>query len=182
MNDDELYQRFLRGDGTAYDELMLRYGDELLLYLKGFMYSWEDAEDIMIEAFARIMASKPRIREGGFKAYLFRTGHNLVSRFYLRDKRRGMFSLDELETEPAAENGIDEDLLKDEKKRLLIKCMGRIPAEMKEALWLVFFEDMSYKDAARVMGKTVKKIDNLLSRGKKLLREELEKEGITGAY
>lgn len=27
-------------------------GDALTTYLKGFLYSWEDAEDLMIEAFA----------------------------------------------------------------------------------------------------------------------------------
>ncbi len=182
MNDDELYKRFLGGDSGAYDSLMLKYGDELLLYLKGFLYSWEDAEDLMIETFARILSARPRIREGGFKAYLFRTGHNLMARYYRRGRRREDFSLEELESEPAAACNIDEELWKDEKKRILIKCMNRRPAEMREALWLVYFENMSYKDAARITHKTVKKIDNLLARGKVLLRGELAGEGVTDAY
>jgi RNA polymerase sigma-70 factor (ECF subfamily) len=53
---------------------------------------------------------------------------------------------------------------------------------MREALWLVYFEDLSYAETAEVMNVSVKKIDNLLSRGKKRLREELEKEGVEHAY
>ena len=53
---------------------------------------------------------------------------------------------------------------------------------MREALWLFYFDEMSYKDTATVMNVSLKKIDNLLTRGRKRLKEELEKEGITDAY
>ena len=42
--------------------------------------------------------------------------------------------------------------------------------------------ELSYAQAAEVLGCGVKKIDNLLTNGKKRMREELEKEGITSAY
>jgi len=41
---------------------------------------------------------------------------------------------------------------------------------------------MSYKDIASIMNVSFKKIDNLLRRGRKRLKEELEKEGINDAY
>ena len=62
QSDHELYSLFLAGDTRAYDELMIRYGDSLTVYLNGYLHDWHDAEDLMIEAFARIMAKKPRIR------------------------------------------------------------------------------------------------------------------------
>ena len=72
LTDSECYNLFLKGDTAAYDELMLRYGDSLTYYLYGYLHDWHDAEDMMIEAFARIMAKRPRIGEGAFKAYLFK--------------------------------------------------------------------------------------------------------------
>ena len=33
--DDELYHLFLSGDTTSYDELMIRHGDSLTVYLDG---------------------------------------------------------------------------------------------------------------------------------------------------
>ena len=64
INDSTLYAEFLTGDNAAYDRLMLRYGDALTMYLKGFLYSWEDAEDLMIEAFATQDQNEQRERSG----------------------------------------------------------------------------------------------------------------------
>ena len=64
---------------------------------------------------------------------------------------------------------------------MLHLCLERIDPQLREALWLVYFEDMSYKAAAHIMGVNTKRIEHLLTRGKKKMREELEKEGITDA-
>lgn len=191
IKDDNLYNEFLSGDNSAYDKLMIRYGDALTYYLKGYLYSYEDAEDLMIEAFARIMVKKPRIEPGNFKAYLYKTAHNLVARFYKKDKRKKYFSLDDLcDTwgedaitfeEPAC-TGMEEEFLGEEKKKIIHRCLLRIGEDMREALWLYYFEGMSYKETASVMDVSFKKIDNLLTRGRKRLREELGKEGISDAY
>ena len=60
--------------------------------------------------------------------------------------------------------------------------MERIDPMMREALWLIYFEDLSYDDTAKIMKVNQKKIDNLLTRGRKQLKEELEKEGYKHAY
>ena len=61
QNDDELYSSFISGDNSAYDELMIRYGDSLTIYMNAYLHNWQDSEDMMIEDFARIMVKKPRI-------------------------------------------------------------------------------------------------------------------------
>ena len=192
IGDDSLYGAFLKGDNSAYDKLMIKYGDALTSYLKGFLYSWEDAEDLMIEAFARIMVKKPKIGEGNFKAYLYRTAHNLVVHFYKRNKRKKTFSLEDLSNiaadteneagEPSYDAGLYEKVFNDERKHIIKKCLERIGEEMREALWLYYFDELSYKETASVMNVSNKKIDNLLTRGRKCLKEELEKEGITDAF
>ena len=62
---------------------------------------------------------------------------------------------------------------------ILHVCMERIDADVREALWLVYFENMSYIEAANIMKVNKKRIDRLLQKGKEHLRKELEKEGIT---
>ncbi|MBP5306035.1 MAG: sigma-70 family RNA polymerase sigma factor, partial [Lachnospiraceae bacterium] len=74
-DDDRLYEEFLHGKTESFDELMIRYGEKLTMYLRGYLASYEDAEDMMIEAFSRIMFKKPKIEKGNFKVYLFRTAH-----------------------------------------------------------------------------------------------------------
>ena len=179
--DGKLYRSFLNGDTTAYDRLMIRHGDSLTLYLFGYLHDWQDAEDLMIEAFARIMVKKPRINDGSFKAYLFRTGRNLAARFHSRRTKIMQISFDEIENDLTGYELVEEKIKTDEQQRALRICLERIDPLDKEALWLVYIERMSYAEAAEVMKVNTKKIDHLLSRGKKSMREELMKEGITNA-
>ena len=68
MNSDyDLYRLFLSGDISAYDQLLLRYGDRLIFYLYGYLHNWHDSEDLMIESFARIMAKKPLLKTETFR-------------------------------------------------------------------------------------------------------------------
>lgn len=181
-SDDELYRRFLAGNTAAYDELLIRHGDSLTLYICCYLHNLQDSEDLMIEAFARIMAKRPSIGEGNFKAYLFRTARNLAARFHSIFRRLGEFSLEDLSVEAADTESGREWILKDERRRVLHQCLSRIAPENREALWLIFIEGMSYAEAAAVMGVNTKRVDHLLSKGKKQLIRELEKEGITNAY
>ena len=181
-SDDILYKAYLNGDTVSYDQLMIRYGDSLTLFLYGYLHDWQDAEDLMIEAFAEIMAKMPRIREGCFKAYLFKTARNLAVRFHTRRSRIRQFSLDEHDAEFAAAGPADNIAHDIEIREVLQKCIGRIDSELREALWLVYYEGMSYAEAASVMKVNTKRIDHLLDRGKRQMRTELEKEGIADAY
>ena len=182
QSDDILYSQFLDGNTSAYDELMIRHGDSLTFYLYGYLHNWHDAEDLTIEAFARIMVKRPRIRNGGFKAYLYKTARNLASRFHSRESRIESFSLEGAERELADSLTPEDHLQQEEKKQILHLCLERIDPELKEALWLVYFEGLSYTDAAAVMGVSKKRVDKLLQRGKTILRTELMKEGITHAH
>lgn len=69
----------------------------------------------------------------------------------------------------------------EEQNRILKKCIEQLNPDYCEALYLTYFENMSYAQVAQVMGKSIKQIDHLLERGKKRLRPLLEKEGITNA-
>ena len=69
----------------------------------------------------------------------------------------------------------------EERNRVLHCCMSEITPDYREVLYLTYFEDMSYAQAAEVTGKTVKQITNMVYRGKKSLRRLLEREGITDA-
>lgn len=180
-DDGTLYRRFLAGDTKAYDQLMVRYGDSLTIYLYGYLHDWHDAEDLMIEAFARIMVKQPHISEGAFKAYLFKAGRNLAARFHRKQTRIVQFSLDEWGGDIEDPEILEEKVLGKEKKEILRLCLEKIDPQMREALWLVYVEEMTYAEAATVMKVNVKRIDYLLQRGKKQMRQELEKEGITDA-
>ncbi len=181
-SDDELYSRFLKGDTSSYDQLLVRYGNSLTFYIHGYTHDLQDAEDLMIEAFARIMAKKPRIQAGAFKAYLYKTARNLTIRFHEKQRNVQVFGFEDLDRE-IADTVLTEEILAERNRReVLHTCLERIDPELREALWLVYFDDLTYAEAASVMRVSVKRIDHLLTRGKEHMRRELRKEGVSHAY
>ena len=177
--DEELYGQYLSGDETGLELLIKKYGDPLTLYIDGYLHDVHEAEDLMMETFSWLFTKKPRIREGGFKAYLYKAARHMALRH--RSKRRLMFSLDALTDEPDGQLLAEEVIGTAERNRILHGCMGEMNPEYREVLYLTYFEGMSYAQAAEVTGKTVKQITNLVYRGKESLRKLLEREGITNA-
>ena len=177
--DEVFYRQYLNGDDAGLEALMKKYGDPLTLYIDGYLHDVHEAEELMLDVFAYLFTEKPRIREGGFKAYLYKAARHMALRH--RSKRRLMFSLDALTDEPDGQLLAEEVIRTEERNRILHGCMGEMNPDYREVLYLTYFEGMSYAQAAEVTGKTVKQITNLVYRGKESLRKLLEREGITNA-
>lgn len=183
MTDDQLYRQYLSGDQTSGDELMLRYADSLTAYLDAFLHNAQDAEDLMLDSFAVILVDRPKIAEGRFRAYLFKVARNKANRLWRLRFRQQEFSLDETlyETVPDKGTSPEDGVLRTDRNSSLQRCLNRIAPQYREALWLVYVMELSYANAAAVLGCSVKRVENLLNNGKSRLRIEMEKEGFTHA-
>ena len=94
-------------------------------------------------------------------------------------KRRKLIRFDSLSEagELADERGgPEEQFLADERRRALHEAIAKLPEEMGAAVYLVYFEEMTYEEAAKIMKVKRKQIDNLLYRAKKDLRALLGEE------
>ena len=181
-NDITLYQRFLSGDDSGLQRLMERYGNSLTLYIDGYLRDIHEAEDLMIEAFANFVAKRPRLRDDGFRAYLYKSARHLALRCLQKKRRKQLFSFDDLEQEPESGVLLETLVQTDERNRILWRCMDELAPAYREALYLVYFEGMRHAEAAAVMRKTEKQIADLVYRGRASLRKTLEREGITTWY
>lgn len=179
MDDDALYAQYLAGDSSAGDRLMLRHGDALTAYLAAFLHNEQDAEDLMLDCFSVILLNKPKIRAGGFRAYLFKVARNKANHLWRLRFRRQEFQLDE--SLAAMEGTPEEDAWKKDRNKLLERCLNRIAPQYREALYLIYDQELTYAQAAEVLGCGTKRIEDLLRNGKKRLQAELEKEGMTHA-
>ena len=180
--DEQLYLRFFAdGDENAFRSLLERYEDSLTFFIFGFVNNMEDAEELMMDSFAVIASgtAKYKYQEGcSFKTWLFAVGRN-QARMFLRKKRFSFLPLDE-KIELSADSP-ETELLAEESRRELYEGLSKIKAEYHQVLYLTYFEDMKPEEVAKVMKKSIKQVYNLLSRGKKALREELERMGYSYA-
>ena len=96
--DESLYRQYLNGDDEGLNALMKKYGEPLTLYIDGYLHDVHEAEELMLDVFAYLFTKKPRIRDGGFKAYLYKAARHMALRH--KSKRKALFSLDALTGEP----------------------------------------------------------------------------------
>ena len=172
----ECYFRYLNGDETGFDELIGLYRENLIFFLLRFLPTVEDAEDAAEDAFVELLLHRYRENRGAsLKTYLFTVGRNKALNQLKKRKRRAELSALEpgLGTEAAA---LEERLCRDEEQRHLLTAIDGLPPDYREALHLLYLEELSLDEAARVMKKNKKQLENLSYRAKKALREKLGKE------
>ena len=171
------YRRFLDGDERAFEAIMeeLFYG--LVFFIDGFIHDTHAAEDIAIDTFSDLVVHRNRYNfKVSLKTYLYMVGR---SRALDHIRHRKVIRFVELSEAQALSDSLllEETVLADERKRQVHTAMGQLPEDMREAVHLVYFEEMTYEDAARIMKKNRKQVDNLLYRAKKELRIILGKDG-----
>ena len=179
MDATVIYNDYLSGNSGALEKLMDMYGDKLTLYINGYVKNIHDSEDILIEVFAYLVDKRPNVKSN-FESYIYKAARNHALMFLRKAKRHILFSNTEMEF--CIENTFEDDVWLAQRNKRLYECMEFLPSAQKEALYLVYVEEMSYKDAAAVIKKTVKQVDKLLQLGKKKLKPLLKTEGIKSAF
>lgn len=179
-SDEQLYERFRRThDRESLGLLLDRYGDRLTLFLYGIIRQAQDAEEIMLDAFAEVASLRTTFRgDSGFKTWLFAIAQKLAYQS-LRRKRHTFLPL--REDMPDHADPPDVALLKEERNRQLYQALNAIKPEYREALYLMYFEGLSHEEIQRVTGRSARQVYKLVSRGRAALREKLKGMGFDDA-
>lgn len=171
------YRRFLDGDESAFAEIMNELFRGLVFFINGFVHDVHTAEDIAIDVFSELIVHKHRFNfKVSLKTYLYMLGRSRALDHLRRSKIVEFVELSAAQA-MADEQSLEELLLADRRKRAIHRALSQLPEDMRTALHLIYFEDMTYDEAARVMKKNRKQVDNLLYRGKKELRIILGEDG-----
>ncbi len=172
------YRRFLDGDESAFDGIMTALFRSLVLFVNRYVHDIHTAEDIAMDTMADLIVHRHRYNfKVSLKTYLFMVGRCRALDHIKHRKVISWTALSEAE-ELADEEGNPEMLmLAKERKQAVSAALDRLPHDMQVAVHLIYFEDMTYDEAAQIMKKKRKQVDNLLYRAKKELRAILGKDG-----
>ena len=171
------YRRFLDGDESAFDEIMKELFHSLVFFVDRYVHDVHAAEDIAIDAFADLIVHKHRYNfKVTLKTYLFMIGKSRALDYLKHRKVINVAAISEAQDLPDDGKTLEELVLADERKRMVNAAVAKLPEEMRMVVHLIYFEEMTYDEAAKVMKKNRKQVDNLLYRAKKELRKLLGEE------
>ncbi len=163
--DEQLLRDFLRGDVASYELLVRRHSQELHQFVMRFTGNSVAAEDVVQETFLQVYHSAgafdPTRR---FKPWMFTIGANKARDHLRRRSRRREVPFD-AQISPGEDGGQrfidllagedvlpDEDMLLDEKRRLVRQIMDTMPEKLSEVLILAYYHRFPYKEIAEIVG------------------------------
>ncbi len=160
-NTAEIYLQYI----TEYDDrdleaLLSAYRDGLYLFLLSYVKNEEDAEELMLDTFAKLAVDKPDFeirKDGSFKSWLYAIARNNALMHIRRHKMESV-PLDEGMVSDA--DTPESTLLQDEQNRMLYKALSALKPDYRRALMLLYIEGLTHEEIARAMGCKLKQLYN----------------------
>lgn len=177
-NGENSYRRFLDGDNSAFGEIIDLYRESLIFFINRTVSNLSVAEDIAADSFAELIIHKNRFNfKSSLKTYLFTIARNKAVSYVRHSSRFVLCDIDDCTELSDEYSSFEREIEKDEQKAMVNTALYLLKDDYKVALHLVYFENLSYADAAKVMKKSPKQVENLLYRARIALKNELEKRG-----
>jgi RNA polymerase sigma-70 factor (ECF subfamily) len=178
-------ERLQRGHDAALNDLMERHATAVFHFLCRMLANEEDANDLAQETFVRVFRSKNSYRlNQRFASWLFTIAANLARNQIRWRVRHPNISLN-ADPEPEQHSLMDtlvsnaptarDEALATERKVAVRTAVNSLPEDMREAVVLCEWEEMTVADAAAVAKTSPKAMESRLYRARQILREDLKK-------
>jgi RNA polymerase sigma-70 factor, ECF subfamily len=182
-SDVELLRLMLAGDGGAFEQLYQRWQSPLYRFALRMSGSETIAEDVTQEVFLTLMRDGRQYSgRGSFAAYIFTIARHGAWR---RLQRERWFVRLEIEEGVESDAGLTTDrliaqadpladLTRDEMVEAVRRAVIALPAHYREVVLLCYLHELSYAEAAEVIGCELGTVRSRLHRARALLAEKLD--------
>jgi len=170
-NEQQLIQAAKNGDRNAFGKLYEFYFEQVYRYVRSLLREHSDAEDVTAEVFIKVIRALPKYSEKGqFTAWLFRIARNETFNYIKkRYRRREMPLLENVTIQDDPEAEIEERELLEK----TFQAMRYLTDLQREVLTLRFGEDLSIKETAELMGRSIEAVKFLQVSALRALRRRL---------
>jgi RNA polymerase sigma-70 factor (ECF subfamily) len=169
--DHILVGRALHADPESFGELCRRYYHPLVAVADAILLDHHLAEDAAQETLAHACRQLPQLK----RPELFGPWVAGICRNVAKDMRR----VRRREQRPAEDREVPQTASgPDGQAQAVAEALQHLPQRLREAIFLRFYDGMSYEQMAKVLGATPQSIDGRLRRAKKRIAALLEAKGL----
>ena len=152
----------------------------LIFFINRFVNNITEAEEIADDTFLELIIHPKRYSfETSLKTYLYAIGRNKAVSYIRKRKNLLPDSLDDNNSITSDELTLEESFIRFERDQKINTAINKLPPDQRAFVHLMYFENQSYDEIGRVLGKTKKQLYNLSQTVKESLRILFEKDGIT---
>jgi RNA polymerase sigma-70 factor (ECF subfamily) len=172
QEDMSLMADFKAGSHESFERIMLMYRVKAISFAMGYVHDEYWAEDIVQESFADAFVYRDRYKvKYSFKTYLFTIIKNKCIDY---SRKRHNVPIDDLQL--ISEDNPEQQVMDLEERSMLKRKFGELKKDYQTAIYLIEYENFSYEEAARIMGRNLGQMKILIYRARKKLKVLLERE------
>ena len=179
VQDRLLCKAVLAGNTEAFSLIASKYQKRVYSLGMSFFKNHDDSEDFVQDIMLKTFSALPKFRgESSFSTWLMRIAYNSAINSVKR-KREFVSAFDDFEIKT-------NDLTPEERqiqncvKNSIRRAVSSLPEKYRICIDLYFFYDMPYADIESVTGIPVNTIKSHIFRSKKILKTQLDHQGIYG--
>jgi len=179
----KLVEKLRSGDSTAMEEFYNIYRDRLYsLVLEQVGRDHAIAEDLVQETFLAALSSLDKFRgDSQLYTWLRSIALHKINDFYRRQAREpkpkesppDFDAMKQLEQAGDDEPAIFTVMESEEIRQSIHEVLGGLPHDYQKVLVMKYFQEMPVLEISRVMGRSPKSVEGLLSRARKAMRDNL---------
>ena len=168
-----MLSRILERDHSAFSTLVKRHTARYYGLAYRTLFNKTEAEEVVQEAFLKVWQRPERWDRGKgtrFSTWFYRVVANICID---RNRKKRPVLVEDIDSAPALEGSLSDALYRREQKRLVDKLILDLPEKQRMALNLCFYEGLSNREAALIMGLNLKALQSLIIRAKSTLKEKV---------
>src|SRR4249920_1687705 len=175
--DINLVERYLAGDMTAFDELMIRYERQIYRVCFRFVNNRDDAMDLAQEVFIKAFEHLSNFRrESSLKTWLYRIAMNHCINHV---KKHTQEFVEVTEYTGSVGASVQSQLEDHEQREHFRRLVKQLPPKQKAILEMRIHEQLSYEEIATMSGRSISTIKAsvffALEKLRKLVKEPTER-------
>lgn len=151
-----------------FEEFLTTHEKRIFRYLMGLTANEHDAMDLVQSVFLSVYQHFEQIEEKTALSYTYKIAHNKAMMFLKQNNKY-------IQCDPQAFVNIPQPKTSNEEVdySVLRNAVLGLPPRLAAVIQLQYYESMSYKDISEHLGISVKAVESLLVRAKRILRKKI---------
>lgn len=177
ISEAQIWINFKNGSEEAYRYIYTNHFSTLFNYGRQFCPNTELVKDCIQEVFVTIWQSKEQLSNtDSIKYYLFRALKRSIAQAMKKaHKRHQLYAqVRPFESLPSIEERMILSQAADEQKSKIRQAVNALSDKQREAIFLLFYENLSYPQIADLLSIEVKTARNLVGKALQSLRKQLK--------
>jgi RNA polymerase sigma-70 factor (ECF subfamily) len=180
LTDKMLIDAHIKGESGAFEQIIRRHGAELLGYLQKMTRNREQAEDVFQETFKKVHENAHTLSGDNFKGWMYRIATNTALDNIRKNKKHQAVKYDNSECIDGHCEAVvqkkDNPISKASKSEQAVKVrqsLNKLPDKQRAAVTLAYYQHMTYREVAEVLGCSLGAVKTQMFRALKTLAATL---------